>query len=186
MIIVTSFLVYGSTWVYSATLLSSVPGVWYGLTAYIISLLGIPPVITVFDAFMIYLRTTTISLAILFIASMISPVELTNLLYKIGAGEKALALQLLWRLTPLGLRYMSDSLIVGNLKGESIKYRIAPAIASLLETGWRIEEACYYRLKTSMTYKLYRRYSIKYTVLLVAVSLISLLTVILTRTFLFL
>ncbi len=181
LLILIGLLFYDRVWIYSTYILSSIPGFWYAVTAYLYLLIaGLP--INLYSIVMIYLRTTTYSLLVLFIGSIISPVELSNLIHKLKGGEKALSPTLLWRLTPLGLKYMYDSLSIGWLKGEPVKNRLAPAIAALLETGDRIEKSCYHRLKTPLNMPIYRDIDAKYTLILLVSPAILLLTLFLTHT----
>jgi hypothetical protein len=136
----------GKSWAASSLGLSSIPAAWYGLTAYFVSVMGYGPRITLWDSLMIYTRVLSYSEILIFAASIISPLKLTNLLIRLGGRTSSIIPPLIWRLTPMGLRYMVESLEIGRLKGEPASKRLAPAIAVMLEAGRRILEANYYRL----------------------------------------
>ncbi|MCD6300835.1 MAG: hypothetical protein J7L82_02050 [Staphylothermus sp.] len=156
---------YSDKWVYAALTLSSIPGIWYALTAYILGLAGLTESITLIQAFWIYIRTTAISYLILFIASIISPTKTANILLRIKREASTIPL-LLWRITPYGLITTMDSLAIGRLKKERTKTRIAPAIASLIEYGELVKEINYYRLTCVPKYPIPIENSLKYTIIL--------------------
>lgn len=150
-VLILSAIVTGPSWVYATIVLSSIPAGWYAVTAYVTSLLGIPPYISLVDALMIYVRMLSYSEIILFGASMISPVKTTNILRRLGFQGSAVLPLLMWRLMPLGLRYMEESMMIGRLKGEPATRRIAPALAVMIEAGEKIHKANYHRLKTPIS-----------------------------------
>ena len=144
-------------WAGPATLLSSIPATWYALTAYLISLAGIPPVVTFTDAAIIFARALAYSLTIMFIIYSIDPVSISNALHALGARKASSAPLLIWRVMPYGLSAMMESLAIGELKGERASKRIAPAIAAIIEHGRGIEASAYLRLAAEMVHRLPRR-----------------------------
>ncbi len=163
---------YTSKWVYASLTLSSIPGIWYALTAYILGLAGLTQSITLMQALWIYIRTTTISYLILFIASMISPTKTANMLLHIKR-EVATTPILLWRITPYGLTTIMESLAIGKLKKEKTKTRIAPAIASLIEYGELVKEINYYRLMNEPRYPIPIENSVKHTIILLCGTIVE-------------
>ncbi|MCD6195778.1 MAG: hypothetical protein J7J82_03220 [Staphylothermus sp.] len=162
---VLGFLGYTGKWVYASLTLSSIPGIWYALTAFILGLAGLTQSITLIQALWIYIRTTTISYLILFIASMISPTKIANMLLHVKR-EAATTPILLWRITPYGLTTIMESLAIGRLKKEKTKTRIAPAMASLIEYGELVKEINYYRLMSELKYPIPIKNSVKHTIIL--------------------
>ncbi len=164
---------YGVWWSISSYTLSSIPGLWYAGTALILSYLNLSPIVTPLDAIWIYVRATTLSLVIIFVGAAISPVQLSNMLHHFSK-QAPIMIYLTWRIMPYGLKEMTESLIIGDLKGEKASTRLAPAIASLLETGIRIKEANPFRLETTPKQKIPYTCSVKYTFLLLVASIIIL------------
>ena len=152
-------------WVGPATILSSIPATWYALTAYLISLAGVPPVVTLADAVIIFARTLALSLTIMFIIYSIDPVSISNALYALGARRASTAPLLVWRVMPYGLSAMMESLAIGELKGEGVGKRIAPAVAAIIEHGRGIEASAYLRLSAPMVHGLPRRVDTFFTAL---------------------
>ncbi len=179
-VLVLSGIVTGVSWIYATLILSSIPAGWYAVTAYVTSLLGIPPHISLVDAAMIYVRMLSYSEIILFAASMISPVKTTNILRMLGLKSSSILPLLMWRLMPLGLRYMEESMMIGQLKGEPATRRIAPALAMMIEAGEKIHRANYHRLKTPISGKLrVTCVSGRAEILLVATSILVIIAIIL-------
>ncbi len=162
-------------WAASAFTLSSIPAAWYAGTAYAVSLMGVPPKITLVDAVLIYLRVLSYSVTILFIAYMISPVKLLNLLRRARFPAGGLLVMMTWRMMPLGLRFMMESVMIGSLKGEPASRRLAPGLAALMEAGERILRANYHRLGSPPIYDLPAVNDRWLTVLVVFMALIVLL-----------
>ncbi len=169
---------YGREWVISAYTLSSIPGIWYALTAYILGLFNPSLMPSIYGLLSIYLRTTCFSYILLFILAIISPTRLTNIIYRLGFRENASAPLLLWRMMPYGLKAMQESLAIGELKGEPVSRRLAPAIASLIEYSRYVDEANYYRLRSPMRRSIPLLIDKKYSVILLIASLIILLLII--------
>jgi len=155
----------GLDWVVPAVTLSSIPASWYALTAYIISLAGVPPEVTLGDAAVIFARTLSISLVIMFVIYSMDPISISNALHAVGARKAASAPLLIWRVMPYGLSTMVESLAIGELKGEGAGKRIAPAIAAIIEHGRGVEASAYLRLAAPMIYKLPKRISKFFTAL---------------------
>ncbi len=163
---------YTGKWVYASLTLSSIPGLWYALTAYILGLAGLTQSITLMQALWIYIRTTTISYLILFITSMISPTKTANILLRVKKGAATTPI-LLWRITPYGLTTIMESLAIGKLKKEKTKTRIAPAMASLIEYGELVKEINYYRLISEPKYPIPIENSVKHTIILLCGTIIE-------------
>ena len=159
----------GREWASASIILSSIPAGWYALTAYTVSLLGIPPYVSLVDALMIYARVLSYSITILFIAYMVSPVRLANILIKMGKPGSSIMPLLTWRLMPLGLKFMRESMMIGSLKGEPASRRLAPALAALLEAGGKTLHANYHRLGSPPIHALPVRNNVKYTVVILSV-----------------
>lgn len=147
----------GLDWAGAAVILSSIPATWYALTAYLISLAGVPPVVTLVDAVVIFTRALAYSVTIMFIIYSIDPVSISNALHALGARKASSAPLLIWRVMPYGLSTMMESLAIGELKGESASKRLAPAIAAIIEHGRGIEASAYLRLAAPMVHRLPRR-----------------------------
>ncbi len=160
-------------WVGASLALSSIPGIWYGLTAYLFGFLGFAAHISPIDALMIYFRTTYISFLVLFAGSIISPVQLSNFLIKIGLGDKAITPIILWRTMPAGLHDMMESLAIGTLKGEKAWKRLGPATASMIEYSQFVWENNYYRLESPLKALLPYSSEKKYIALVLASILIE-------------
>ena len=167
-ILIIGLLGFNRWWAAASLSLSSIPGIWYGLTAYLFGLAGFSNYITPLEAIMIYFRTTYISLLVLFAGSIISPVRLANLMIKIGLGDKAITPIILWRTMPAGLHDMMEALAIGSLKGEKAWKRLGPATASMLEYSQFVWENNYHRLESSLKSRLPCRVEKKYTVLIIA------------------
>ncbi len=156
----------GLDWVGPAVILSSIPATWYALTAYLLSLAGVPPTVTPADAAIIFARALAYSLTIMFIIYSIDPVSISNALHALGARKVSSAPLLIWRVMPYGLSTMMESLAIGELKGEGASKRIAPAIAAIIEHGRGIEASAYLRLAAPMVHRLPRRVDSFFTALL--------------------
>lgn len=167
MICILGIIGYSFAWFLSAYILSSMPGMWYALTALLFSYIGLSEPIMLADAIIIYLRTACFSLILLFFGSMISPARLTNILFKLSLRRNAVAPILLWRVMPYGLKSMQESLAIGELKKESVSKRLGPAIASLLEYSSMVRESNYYRLNIEMIYPIPAKDSWKYNLLII-------------------
>lgn len=161
-------------WVGPAVILSSIPAAWYAITAYLISLAGIPPTVSLADAAAIFGRTLAYSLTIMFIVYSVDPVSLSNALHALGARKASSFPLLIWRVMPYGLSAMIESLSIGELKGEKVSKRIAPAIATIIEHGRGIEASAYLRLASEMIHRLPRRTNSFFTILY-ALSAVALL-----------
>ncbi|RLG80554.1 MAG: hypothetical protein DRO13_03465 [Thermoprotei archaeon] len=165
----------GYRWLYSSSILALIPSAWYAITAYLLVLAGLPYSYGLLDIALIGLRTYTLSLLILLYASMVSPARLYNILLRIGAKRLSVAPILTWRIVPQGLVYVLESLAIGRVKGESASKRLAPAMASLLELGEYVRIASYYKIYGTPSNKIPVSTSMKYSVVLVAVSIASIL-----------
>jgi len=163
----------GLYWILSSTILSLIPGLWYGLSALIMSLLNLSRPVSPETAVWIGFRTFTLSYMIIFYATLISPVKLYNTLLRIR-GEYASAPLLLWRTIPYGLTNMNTSLAIALLKNEKIWRRIAPATASLIEMGDLIKKNSFYKLVIKPKHMLKTKRSLRHETILIATSLTTL------------
>ncbi len=160
-------------WVGASLALSSIPGIWYGLTAYLFGFFGFASQISPIDALMIYFRTTYISFLVLFAGSIISPVQLSNFLIRIGLRDKAIMPVILWRTMPAGLHDMMEALAIGTLKGEKAWKRLGPATASMIEYSQFVWENNYYRLESPLKTPLPYHSEKKYIAIVLAAILIE-------------
>jgi len=158
----------GSEWVLAALTLSSIPAAWSSLTTLIMLLTGYS--LTPAVLFNIFTRTLAISLAILFAASMISPTRLYNALYRLNLRGHAVIPIFTWRMVPYGLNTVVESLAIARVKGEKVYSRIAPAIASVIEFGDYVREACYIKLVGRPLYRIPVKTSKLHTLLLLTVA----------------
>lgn len=157
----------GYEWAASTLILSSLISIYMSATALLASLAGVAP-ITLTDAVLIALKTASLSTMLAFSFIIISPLEISSLLIKLGAGRLAALPLLTWRLMPLGLKTFVESLQIGRVKGERVSARIPPAVAGLMEAGGFIEEYCFHRLSTGAKHPVLPYYSSKYTLILLA------------------
>ncbi|MGC8983138.1 MAG: hypothetical protein ACP5KA_05255 [Desulfurococcaceae archaeon] len=164
----------GLSWVASALALSALAGSYFALSAYLLSLTGLY-YMSLLDVLLVALRTSSISLLILFAFTTISPLDLFNALLAAGARRFSSYPLLVWRLAPQGLKNFAESLAVGSLKREPATKRIPAAAASIIEAGWLTEEYCYWRLRAEPTKRIKLGTSPRHTLLLVAASAILLI-----------
>lgn len=157
----------GFEWFTSGSLISLIPALWFSATAYISWLLGLPGV-SLTGALNILVRTISISLTILFFASAISPVRLSNILLRIGAPSYYPLL--VWRTMPYGMRVLLDSVQIGVMKGEKPHKRLAPAVAIMLEYGSYVEEYNWFKFEGKPAAPLPSRGSMKHTLMLAVAS----------------
>ncbi len=157
----------GFKWVVSSSFLSLIPAIWYGLTAYLFAVTGLSRPVTLYNILWIFLRTFTLSYMILSYASMFSPSKTYNLLLKLGLGKYSVVPLAVWRLVPYGLTNMVESLAIGELKKESVRKRLAPALASIIEAGDLVKISSYYKLYVEPRYSLPIGIDNKYNLVLV-------------------
>lgn len=167
LILVLGITGFSFSWFLSSFTLSSIPGLWYAVTALLFSYTGLSEPLSYTDALIIYLRTTTFSLILLFFGSIISPVRLANVLFRLGFRKNSVAPILLWRSMPYGLKSMQESLAIGELKKENVGKRLGPAMASLLEYSDMVRESNYYRINTLMKHAFPVKSSRKHNLLLI-------------------
>jgi len=157
----------GLMWTYSSFILSSIPAAWYGITAYLYWVFEGQKGALVENAIMIYLRTTYISFVALLFLAVISPIQVSRILHRLGFRKGSLLPLLLWRITPAGISNMMNSLALGTLKGESGWRRLGPALASMIEEGQNVWKINYYRLESEPLIPLEYNYSKRYTLMIV-------------------
>lgn len=161
----------GLEWLIAISSLSAVVGFFLAGSALLLSLFGLFQM-TIYQFIMIIIRTVGISIGIVFSFNIISPIELYNILYYLRLRKIAVVPLTLWKIIPYGLKNILDSLTVGQLKREFFTKRIAPSVASMLETSWLIEEYCYWRLKTVPKVPISYERSYKYTIILLICALL--------------
>ena len=162
---------FGLWWIVSSYTLSSIPGLWYSLTALLLSRIGYIGWVSPLEALTIYIRATSVSLLLLLMLSSLSPTRLANALNRVS-GKASLAVYLTWRMTPYAFKSTVESLAIGRLKGEPARARVAPAIAYMLELGSKVREANAYRLRSPPSHKVPTPHQIKYTIAFTAASLL--------------
>lgn len=117
-------------------------------------------------------RVVGISISLIFIFVMTSPIEVHNIIYMLTGRRICAYPLLLWRLVPLGLKNFIDSLSVGKLKGEGVTKRVPPAVAGMIEITRFMEEYCYWRLRLGPKCPLKLNRSAKYTLALTLGSIV--------------
>jgi len=166
----------GYEWVVSTLALSAILSVYMSLTALIASLIGIAP-ISLERALLIAIRTLALSTTLAFTFTIISPLEITSLLIKLGARRASATPLLTWRLIPYGLKSFIESLQVGYVKGERTLSRIPPAVASIVEAGRLIEEYCFYKLSSKAKLPILPHYDYKYSIILLVCDAVTVISV---------
>jgi hypothetical protein len=166
----------GLEWIIAVLSLIGLVGVYLASSAYLLSLTGLYYMAPL-QILTIALRATTVAMSIILLFNIISPIELYNLLHVLRARHFSTYTLLLWRLMPLGLKNFTDSLAVGYLKKETTVKRIPPATASIIESGWFIEEYNYWRLRVSSKTHIPVTRTIIHTIILLLSSLTILLIV---------
>ncbi|MEM0031523.1 MAG: hypothetical protein QXV54_05810 [Desulfurococcaceae archaeon] len=161
----------GFEWVIAILGLSGFTGLILSFSAYLLSLLGLYQM-SILRMLDIVLRTIGVSFGIVFSFNIISPIELYNALYILRGRKIAVIPLLIWKMIPQGLRNFVDSLMVGYLKKEFFARRIPPAVASVIEASWFIEEYCYWKLRIPVKTRINLERSYKYTLILLAASLL--------------
>lgn len=161
----------GYEWAISILALSSLISLYMSLTAMIASIIGFAPVDASLIPF-IAVKTLALSVILAFAFIIVSPLEVSSLLIKLGARRAGNVPLLIWRLMPYGLKSFTESLAIGYVKKEKTLNRIPPAVASLLEIGGFIEEYCFYKLNTPAKYPVLPAYSFKYSIILAVNDLI--------------
>jgi len=170
-LVILGFISPGREWVASTLALSTIVSLYMSLTALLGSLVGLAPV-SVEDAVVIGVKTLTVSISIAFTFTLISPLEISALLVKLGARRAGSFPLLTWRLIPYGLKSFVESLQIGYVKGEKTSSRIPPAVASILEIGGFIEEYCFHKLNIGARHAVLPQYSAKYSSILFAYDVI--------------
>ena len=174
LIVVLGLISPGLDWVIASITLSGLAGFYLSISAYLLSLTGLYSM-DLFKIIEVAARTTGISLSFIFMFTIISPIEIHDLLYYLKGRRACVIPLLLWRLIPYSLRNFMDSLAVGYLKKEKTFKRRAPASASMIETGRFIEDYCYARLETESKTSIQLPRNTKYSILLIIASLILIL-----------
>ena len=107
--------------------------------------------LSIFQVFMVVVRTISFSTTIIFIVAILSPTALSNILRKIGLKKLVVHIPILiWRLIPYGMKWFTESLMIGSLKNERVTTRIPVVAAGVIEVGKYLEEYSYYRLNSEM------------------------------------
>lgn len=136
----------GKDWVLSVLILTSIPSLWFSITSFVLSILGFTRTIDLPSLLWIFLRSFTLGSAITLFFNMLNVVEIYNFFIRVKMNRFATIPLLIWRVIPYGLMNTYESLAISKIKGEKIRNRIAPAIASILEIGDLIYESSYYKL----------------------------------------
>lgn len=111
--------------------------------------------------------------AIAFSFTIISPAEIYNTIYLLRGRRAATLPLLLWVLIPRYLKDALDSSTIGNLKVEYYGKRTFRMTAyQLLEVKDYFEEYCYWRLRTPVKTAITIERSYKYTLILLATTLL--------------
>lgn len=166
-----SLLYPGPEWLLAVTTLSSLVGVTLAGSAFLLSLLGLFEM-TILQFIEIIARTIGISLGVVFSFTIISPIEIYNIIYTLHGGRLSVIPLLLWRMIPQGMRYFVESIQVGRLKQERVTKRIPPAVAGMIEISTLIEEYSYWRLRTTPKGTIGYERSYKYTIVLLIIALL--------------
>ncbi|MEM4537963.1 MAG: hypothetical protein QXP68_04370 [Thermosphaera sp.] len=140
----------GVRWLYSTLFLTGILGTYMSLSTLISNLLGWSNLSSL-EIILIALRTIVVSSNVIFIFVIISPTSLTNLMKRVGIERRFVHMPMLvWRLVPYGIRWFTDSLMIGYLKKEKATARLPVVAAGVLEMGRFVEEYCYYRLNAKL------------------------------------
>jgi hypothetical protein len=170
-IISLSLLHPGFEWLIAVSTLTGIVGLLLGGSAYLLSLVGIYAMRPI-DILIVAVRTICVGVSLVFMVNMFSPIEFYNLLYYLGAKKMAVTPLLVARIIPLGVRSFIDSLMIGRLKREPLSSRIPPAVASMIEAGWFIEESSLWKLKVSSKQPIPLERSYEHTIILLLASLV--------------
>ncbi len=150
-------------------IISSIPALWLSLSNAVVLLFN-----NTFNYFIVvevYVRALTASVAILFFIVSLSPYEISRILHKIGLKRHSLASVMVWRLMPLALRDVIEAYGIQKLKKQALWKGIAIATASMLEKSEMLVESNGLKLEAGLVEPLPYRYSMKYTVLYLAVTI---------------
>jgi hypothetical protein len=140
----------GMEWALSTLVLTSILGAYMGLSTLLSNFLGWSS-LSIFQVFMVVVRTISFSTTIIFIVAILSPRALSNILRKIGLKKLVVHIPILiWRLIPYGMKWFTESLMIGYLKNERVTTRIPVVAAGVIEVGQYLEEYSYYRLNSEM------------------------------------
>lgn len=169
----------GVKWAYSVLFLSTIPSAWYALTTYLMLLLGYDN-LDYYRVILVFVKTLTLSSMIIFYASILSPSTIYNFLHVIGRRKYSVIPIFTWRLIPYGLVNMVEALAITRLKREKLKYRVAPAIASIMELGDSIRESSYHKLYGEPMYKLPLKTSFLHNIVLLVAATASLIILLIT------
>jgi len=106
----------GIEWALSTLVLTSTLGAYMGLSTLLSNFLGWSS-LSIFQVFMVVVRTISFSTTIIFIVTILSPRALSNILRKIGLKKLVVHIPILiWRLIPYGMKWFTESLMIGSLK----------------------------------------------------------------------
>ncbi|MEM0380647.1 MAG: hypothetical protein QXP71_04900 [Desulfurococcaceae archaeon] len=171
-LVILSLIDRGLEWIFSVIIVSIIPGLWFSLTTLLLKLTGFIE-IDLSTIFMIFIRTIIVTYTIIFCFSIIDPVEVYNLLIRIGLNKYAVIVLLIYRLTPYGLNSFIESLNISRLKEEDIKSRLAPAVASIIETASYINEYGYFKIHCSPRYVIETLLNRFYSIVLLIIFIIN-------------
>lgn len=174
LLLILSYIDRGLEWIVSVILLSIIPALWFITTTYLLMIISYRN-IDVYILLFILIRTIVLTYTVVFSYSIINPVEIYDLLIKIGLNKYSIAILLFYRLVPYGLNNFNESLSISKLKKEKVKNRLGPAVASIIETINYMNEYCYFKINSEPKYLV--KYSIDktYSLILILVSIINLI-----------
>jgi len=148
----------------SALVIALIPALWLALTNLLIVAV-VKGTLSIHALTIVFLKVIAATLIILLFMIMLSPIELCNIIVKLGRGNPIYPL-MTWRFIPLGLKEVEESYIIQRLKGEAIWKSLAIASASMIERGDRIIEANIHKLNLKLRKLLPYLYYLRPTIIL--------------------
>mgnify|MGYP001772530560 CR=1 FL=1 len=159
----------GKEWVKASLTLSSIVTLYIIVTTAIGWIIGFRT--SPWSLWEIGLRSLYVSFSVMLCLSVISPIDLVNLLVCLKARRVSYFPLMTWRIIPTSMKFFTESLAVTSLKKEKISQRIPPATAAVLEAGRFIEEYNYARLATGLSSTLPQHRSWGHTAVIVIVGI---------------
>jgi len=174
-VIILGLIDKGFEWCISSTITSSIPALWFTTTTYILAVVGLLNTISITGLITIFTRTLAFGVLMLFTLSIVNPVDIYNLLYKLGYRKYACTPLLLWRLIPYGLVNTVESLGIARVKNERFYKRMASAMASIIELGEYTRVYSYWKIYNEPKHVLPIVKSLKHDLILISHSLLYIL-----------
>jgi len=171
-VIILGLIDKGFEWCLSSTITSLIPALWFTTTTYILALAGLLSGISIIGLITIFTRTLSFGVLMLFTLSIVNPVEIYNLLYRLGYGKYSCFPLLLWRLIPYGLINTIESLGIARVKKERFYKRMASAMASIMELGDYTRVYSYWKIYNEPRHVLPIAKSLKHDLALILHSLL--------------